>query len=137
MVDKDIKLSIAIVDDCKEDHILIKMALKEFKNIVFSDFYNGEDFLHFLEGENILSQTKHPNIVILDVNMPKMTGFQVFDLIDRKNLRDHMRFFILTTSVTEMEWSNCRKHKLKCFQKPFNINDFRELLEEMIMEAKP
>jgi chemotaxis family two-component system response regulator Rcp1 len=137
-LDKTIKLTIIIVDDCPHEHFFIKQALCEFKNITFYDYYNGETFLHFLQykSEELYPDQKRPDIVILDVNMPKMSGFELFDLIERKNLRAHFKFFVLTTSLAEKEREDCEKYKLKCFQKPFDFKDFSELLEEIITDAK-
>jgi CheY-like chemotaxis protein len=137
MVDKNIKLSIVIVDDSYEDHYFIKTALGDFKNILFNDYYNGLDFLNFLEEKSKAPHLEKtmPDIVILDVNMPKLTGFEVFKIVEQKGLKSHMRFYILTTSITERERIQCDQFGLKCFQKPFSIDRFTELLEEMIAEV--
>ena len=136
-LDKDIKLTIVIVDDNQDEHFFIKRALKDFKNILFNDYYNGEDFLHFLEQKSKQKPSRqiHPDIVILEVNVPKMGGFEIFDLIEQKGLKGRIHFYILTSHITEKEQQNCKKYLLKCFQKPFNVDHFTGLLKEMISEA--
>ncbi|MFL5765663.1 MAG: response regulator [Bacteroidia bacterium] len=136
-LDGNIELTIIIVDDSRDDHFFIKESLCHLKKIHFQDFYDGEDFLDFLEQPGIKKypDSKHPVIVILDVNMPKLTGFEVFDIIMKKNLRAHFHFFILTTSITEEGKSICKKYALECHQKPFLIDDFTTLLEKIIKDC--
>jgi CheY-like chemotaxis protein len=135
-IDKNIKLTIVIVDDSPEEHFFIKKALKDFKNILFNDYYSGEDFLRFLEEKNKkpLAIKTFPDIVILDINMPKMTGFEVFDEIERRGLKKNIKFYVLTTDVTERDRIDCEKHDLACYKKPFNFENFRNVLQEMLKE---
>jgi DNA-binding NarL/FixJ family response regulator len=66
------KLNIALVDD----HVMLRkglanliMDMNEYEVILESD--NGQDFI------NAISQNKYePDIVLLDVNMPQMNGFE-------------------------------------------------------------
>jgi CheY-like chemotaxis protein len=136
-LDENIELTIIIVDDCRDDHFFIKESLSHYKRIHFLDYYDGEDFLDFLEEQSKRNgfKSKHPVIVILDVNMPKLTGFEVFEMIELKNLKHHIRFYILTTSVTDTEKSKCKKYGLECHQKPFLIDDFTRLLEKIIEDC--
>jgi DNA-binding response OmpR family regulator len=136
-VDKNIELTIVIVDDSPDDHFFIKEALSEFKNIAFRDYYNGEDFLRYLEDRLDNPPHKHiyPNILILDINMPRLTGFEVIELAKKKDLKDSLRFYILTTSLTEPDQGKCRALNIRCFMKPFNIDHFTELLEAMIRDC--
>lgn len=136
-LDKNIKLTIVIVDDNPSEHFFIKHALGEYKNILYNDYYSGEDLLRFLEekSKKIHPSGTLPDIVILDVNMPKLSGFEVFELIGKRGLRHNgIQFYILTTTVTDLERASCKKYNLRCYQKPFNIHDFTELLEDMIKD---
>jgi CheY-like chemotaxis protein len=136
-IPKDIKLTIVIVDDNPAEHFFIKNALNGFKNILYNDYHNGEDFLRFLEEKNKKPRPSnaYPDIVILDVNMPGMSGFEVFNLIEKKNLKSHTRFYILTTNITDAERENCKRFQLRCYKKPFDLDDFTELLEDIISHS--
>lgn len=135
-INKDIKLTLVIVDDSPEEHFFIKQALKDFKNILFNDYYNGEDFLRFLEERNkrpVLIKNL-PDIVILDVNMPKMTGFEVFEIIEKRGLKKNIQFYVLTTNITERDRLNCEKYKLTCYKKPFDLDHFSNVLGEILKD---
>lgn len=136
VLDQNIQLTIVIVDDNQEDHVLIKTALSAFKNILFNDYYYGKDFLHFLEDKSKKTHSTQtfPNIVILDVKMPGMSGFELFDLVESKGLKGHIKFYILSANFTDDEKRHCLKHGLKFYQKPFDVTHFKKMLEEMISD---
>jgi CheY-like chemotaxis protein len=137
LIDKNIQLRIVIVDDSRDDHFFIKESLKEFRNISFISFYNGEDFLNYMNEKDKAtdSNSKFPDIVILDINMPKLTGFEVFKKINECGLKKNIPFFILTTNLTEADIEKCRELKLQCHKKPFSIDKFSILLQEIILAS--
>jgi len=134
---KDIKLKIVIVDDSKDDHYFIKESLSEFKNISFVSFYNGLDFFNYLleKSKEIHTSSEMPDVVILDINMPRLTGFEVFEKVKEYGLEENIKFFILTTNLTEKDLENCRTLKLECHIKPFSIDAFSVLLQAIIKKA--
>lgn len=131
--DLDIKLNIAIVDDNESDHYFIKSSLASFKNISFQSFYNGEEFVNFIKDRNE-SDPGHemPDIVILDINMPKLNGFEVFETCLRENIQQKIYFTILSTSITPADKAKCDELNLDCNVKPFTIDNFKTLLEQII-----
>jgi CheY-like chemotaxis protein len=137
MIDRNIKLKIVIVDDSEDDHFFIKESLCDFKGISFLSFYDGEDFLKYLteKRENNKDGSPLPDIAILDVNMPKLTGFQVFERVKELGLQKAIRFYILTTSLTEKDIEKCNSLNLVCHKKPFTIDRFSILLQKIIKDS--
>jgi CheY-like chemotaxis protein len=136
-ISKDIKIKIIIVDDSRHDHFFVKESLSDFKNVTFISFYNGEDFLNYIKEK---SEAKHavselPDIVILDVNMPKLTGFEVFEKIKECGIDEVVKFFILTTSLAPSDIEKCQQLKLECHKKPFSVKAFSVLLQSIIKSA--
>jgi len=60
--------TIMVVDDVESNRVLLKMILEDDFNIIESD--SGPDCLEKV-------QTQTPDIILLDVNMPGMTGYEV------------------------------------------------------------
>ena len=86
MVDK--KYTIMLADD----HVLIRHGIKNIIKLndgleVISEVSNGEELMDCLE-------TQTPNLVILDISMPKVTGIEAVTLI-KKNY-PHVKVLILT-----------------------------------------
>jgi two-component system, response regulator len=137
ILNKDIKLKIVIVDDSMDDHFFIKEALEEFKNITFVSFYNGVDFLNYIKekSKEAHHSSELPDIVILDVNMPKLTGFEVFEKVKEYKVEEIIKFFVLTTSLTDRDLEKCKLLKLECHKKPFSIDAFSILLQAMIKNS--
>lgn len=137
ILNKNIQLKIVIVDDSHDDHFFIKESLREFKNISFVSFYNGAEFLDYLiEKRSETNETPHlPDVVILDINMPKLTGFEVFEKIKEYRIDEDIKFFILTTSLAEKDLEQCHRLGIECHKKPFSIEAFGILLQKIMANA--
>lgn len=67
-----------------------------------------QDMIHDCKGAEIVASLKNgkdaldsikrlnPDLVILDINMPGMTGFQVVEAIKKENHNHHTKFIVLT-----------------------------------------
>ncbi len=47
-----------------------------------------------------------PDVLILDVMMPKMTGLEALDELDRLGLRDTTKIVMLTAKTAEQDWAD-------------------------------
>ncbi|MDR3132963.1 MAG: LytTR family DNA-binding domain-containing protein [Prevotellaceae bacterium] len=69
-------LSILIVDDETPARELIRHYLQSYPEItIIGEADNGFDAIKFIK-------ERHPQLVFLDIQMPKLTGFEVLELID-------------------------------------------------------
>lgn len=133
-IDPNIKLNIIIVDDSEDDHFFIIESLKSFKNLTFKSFYNGAQFWHYLEERVSSPAGKLPDIVILDINMPKLNGFEVFRKVKEAGLENKMKFLILTSNLTDADLNSCAQLDIDCYKKPFTIEAFGTLLTKVIKD---
>ena len=80
-MDKSMDYWILVVDD---DNINLKMATRIFNQVSIKSnvFISGEDFLDFMDANSDMG--KLPDLVLLDVHMPGMDGFEVM-----AHLREH------------------------------------------------
>ncbi len=70
------QISIAIIDDEAPARDVIKHYLKDYSNIhVVGEAENGFDAMKMIKEQN-------PQLIFLDVQMPKLTGFEMLELMD-------------------------------------------------------
>jgi DNA-binding response OmpR family regulator len=68
--------------------------------------------------------------------MPKLTGFEVFELVKKKDLQESIAFYILTSNITDKDIERCECLKIDCFKKPFSLEHFSNLIKRLIMDSK-
>ncbi|HSC46743.1 MAG TPA: response regulator [Gammaproteobacteria bacterium] len=90
---------ILLVEDSPQDVELIMLALKEGKVVNHIDVVkDGPEALAYLTGRGDHAGRDLPSVVLLDINLPKMSGLDVLKEI-RANLRTrHVPVVMLTSS---------------------------------------
>ena len=95
----DLQPSILLVEDDHLDSIQLERELRK-QNITnpLHVARNGREALEMLHGGRIEKIEPKPSVVILDINMPRLNGFEFLYLLRKDpELRD-LKVFILTTS---------------------------------------
>lgn len=120
-------ISILLVDDDPEDIELTMEILKMHKiklNIIVA--YDGVEAIEYLH-ENLINL---PDLILLDLNMPRKNGHEVLDEIKSDNNLKHIPVIILTSSKA-MEDIDSSYHKgASCYiSKPMGIDEFKKVVE--------
>jgi len=94
--------TILMVDDDKVDVKALKRALRELKiaNPVV-EAANGIEALEYLRGENGREKIAPPCLVLLDLNMPRMTGIEFLAELRADPALRRTLVFVMTTSAAE------------------------------------
>ena len=89
---------ILIVDDEPHLRMLIQQTLEDLE-------YDGVELLTATNGEEALEsiRAEEPNLVLLDVMMPKMNGFDVCHAVKKEMGWDHVRIILLTAKGQEFD----------------------------------
>lgn len=89
---------ILIVDDEPHLRTLIQQTLEELE-------YDGVELLTATNGEEALEtiRAEEPNLVLLDVMMPKQNGFDVCQVVKKQMGWDHVRIILLTAKGQEFD----------------------------------
>jgi CheY-like chemotaxis protein len=119
--------SILIVDDNPADVLLAKLALKPFglhDSIV--NIPNGHETLTYLS-----SVERLPDFIILDVNLPGLSGFEIL-----QSIRDHPDFALLKVAMftsAYMPDEELLKYTKpdKFIIKPFTFDGYAEVLQNL------
>lgn len=99
------KLTILIADDDIDDRMLIVKALSEsFSQADLKCVENGEILLQYLNREGVYQDEvkfPFPQLILLDLNMPKKDGREALKEIKSDNLLKKIPVIIFTTSKHE------------------------------------
>jgi chemotaxis family two-component system response regulator Rcp1 len=92
-----------VVEDSESDIELLREALSDSEPDVELDVVrHGEDALSFLRREGEFERAEHPDLVVLDLNLPRMGGFEVLRAL-REDVDPRLRrlpVVVFTTSAT-------------------------------------
>lgn len=122
----DKKIKLLLVEDNPGDVRLTQEALKESgANVDLSVVVDGEEALDFLFKRNKFENVERPDIVLLDLNLPKKNGLEVLEEIkENENLRT-IPVLILTTSDAEHDILKGYNLHVNCFIiKPVDFDEF-------------
>ena len=119
-------VQILLVEDSPDDILLTEEALEDAKmanelHVVM----DGEAALEFLRGEGKHSRSPRPDVVILDLNLPKKDGREVLkEIKDDDDLRQ-IPVLILTSSGAEEDiLAAYDEHVNAYIQKPVDFDEF-------------
>jgi CheY-like chemotaxis protein len=119
-------VEILLVEDNPGDVRLTKEALKEGK--VYSNLHwakDGVEALEFLRREGPHANAPRPDIILLDLNLPKKDGREVLSVIKRDDSLKHIPVVVLTTSKAEEDVLRSYELHANCYvTKPVDLDKF-------------
>ncbi|WP_332369256.1 response regulator [Spirosoma telluris] len=125
-------MTILIADDDTDDRLFMDKALRQSgytQNIQFVE--DGEELMEYLrrEGRYDEQNAPWPNLLILDLNMPRKNGFQALNEIkDDPKLR-RLPVVVMTTSSADEDVLKTYNLGVNSFvTKPFNFNRLVEMV---------
>ncbi|MCL9807297.1 response regulator [Flavobacterium amniphilum] len=124
-----IKMTYIIDDDAIFVFVLKKLLEKNgnFGNII--DFKNGNDAIDILFSK----QSELPCVILLDLNMPIIDGWQFLDQLEDSDLKDQLNVYIMSSSIdrTDIEKSKTYSIVKDFISKPVNADKLNKILEEI------
>src|SRR4051812_39672617 len=120
-----IEVQILLVEDNDGDIILTQEALKEgkIKNQI-TVARDGQQALDMLNKATIL-----PDLILLDINLPKVNGFEVLAAIKSDDRFKMIPVIMLSTSGAENDILTSYNNHANCFiTKPVDFNRFMEVV---------
>ncbi len=126
-------IDILVVEDNPGDVRLIQEVFQDGK------IYNtleiardGEEALNYLHQQGIYKNTPRPDLILLDLNLPKKNGNEVLSEIkDDVHLR-RIPVIILTASKAEEDIARAYNHHANCYlTKPIDLNQFINVVQQI------
>ena len=88
--------------------------------------------IDFLRGEGKYPEACHPDLILLDLNLPKMDGREVLAEIKKDPQLKQIPVVILTTSEAEQDILKSYEHHANCYiTKPINLDQFVKIVKEI------
>lgn len=129
--ESDKTLKILLVEDNPGDVRLVLEALKSIKkeydiNIVM----DGEQALDYLRRKDKFTGVLHPDIILLDLNLPKINGLEVLSEIKSDSILKTIPVIILSSSEADSDIYQSYHHHANCYlTKPSNFQSFMDLFD--------
>jgi chemotaxis family two-component system response regulator Rcp1 len=126
MVERNGPIEILLVEDNPGDVRLTKEALKEGK--VFSNLHtvkDGVEAMEFLRRQGKYASVPRPDIILLDLNLPKKDGREVLQEIKSDDALKRIPVVVLTTSKAEEDVVRTYNLHANCYvTKPVDLEKF-------------
>ena len=121
-------IHILLVEDNEGDIMLTTDALQEGKIFnKISVVRDGKQAIDFLNQQNDFADAGIPNLILLDVNLPKKNGHEVLHYIKSSQEFRQIPVIMLTTSSSEKDIMKAYKNYVNCFiTKPVDVNEFMQ-----------
>lgn len=120
--------NILIVDDELHIRLLLEQTLEEIeeKGVRLITAGNGEDALEIIKKES-------PQLVFLDVMMPKMNGFDLCRVVKNDLKMENVYIVMLTAKGQEVDRSRGREVGADLYiTKPFNPDEIIRIAREVL-----
>jgi len=124
-------VKILLIEDNEADVRLTKEGIKEAK--MLNDLYvvnDGIKAMDFLNHKGEFEDMPVPDLILLDLNLPKKDGREVLEEIKKDPELKQIPVVILTTSEAEQDILKSYKLHANCYvTKPIGINQFVDVIK--------
>ncbi len=113
--------NIVLVDDDPIIQYVHLRILKKYSSQLITQFDNGSDALEYFKGNG---KAGSPDLVLLDINMPIMDGWEFLDAVYEQGLESNMKVIVLTSSVDILDMEKAKKYDniISFEQKPLTVD---------------
>jgi CheY-like chemotaxis protein len=123
-------ITVLMVEDDPDDVYLTRDALHTSRLRMNLHVVNdGVEAMQYLRAAHDRTQHRRPNLVLLDLNLPRMNGREVLMAIKADPKLTDIPVVILTTSKAEEDIAASYRQHANCYiSKPVDIDQFRSVV---------
>ena len=128
-------IQVLLVEDSPGDVRLTREAFKDAKvHITLHVASDGTEAMAFLRREGTYAQVPRPDLILLDLNLPKKDGREVLKEIKETPALKSIPVVILTTSASEADILRSYSLHANCYiTKPVGLAGFLKVVESIDM----
>ncbi len=126
-------VEILLVEDDVDDVELTQAALARERVLVnLRVVGDGVDAMAYLRREDPFIEVAEPDLVLLDLNLPRMSGQEVLVEMKGDDELKHIPVVILTTSEDERDVLESYQNHANCYvTKPLGLEEFGEIVRSI------
>ncbi|MEM7374276.1 MAG: response regulator [Bacteroidota bacterium] len=130
-------MNILLVEDNPGDIILAKEALKISSETIGSYHLevakDGEEAIKFLHRQGRFKKKVRPDLIFLDLNLPRKNGFEVLREIKSSESLRKIPVVVFSTSSSEFDINNSYQFQANCYvTKPVDFDDFIQVMGSVL-----
>lgn len=122
-------MNILVVEDNEAEQEILKEAFKEARvdhNLLMVK--DGIEALEFLRMEGVFQDVPKPDLIILDLNMPRRTGLEILPEIKNNSKWEHIPILVYSNSEFSGDICHCYSLGVNAYLiKPFDFQGFIDL----------
>ena len=124
------KLHLLLADDDVDDIDFFKDALDEIEsNVQFSFVKNGVELMSYLTSD----ESPKPDLLFLDLNMPKKSGIECIDEIKANDTINQIPIMVFSTSLDKMVVDDLYASGAERYiQKPGEFSNLKKVIKKAI-----
>ncbi|KWV30622.1 MULTISPECIES: response regulator [Micromonospora] len=124
---------ILVVDDDPGDVLMIEEALADSEIAKVIDVVgDGQEAMEFLRREGRHVDARRPDVILLDLNMPRMDGRQVLGEVKRDEDLRTIPIVVLTTSNADTDIVGSYSLQANAYvTKPIDLDDFNDVVRRI------
>jgi len=134
LVERDMTaFHVLLVEDSPGDVRLTREAFKDTKvHVNMHVAYDGVEAMAFLRREGKHADAPRPDLILLDLNLPKKSGREVLEEIKEDPILMSVPIVILTTSSSEQDILRSYLLHANCFiTKPVDLDGFLKVVKSI------
>jgi CheY-like chemotaxis protein len=125
--------TILLIEDSPGDVRLTREAFRGVEDVLrFHVASDGAEAVSFLRREGVHGYAPRPDLILLDLNLPRMDGRQVLSVIKQDDGLKTIPTVVLTTSVAEADIEAAYQLRANCYlTKPVEFDAFESLVRSV------
>lgn len=129
------QLHVLVVEDDDNHAEIMRRALRRSEIVAsFDRVTDGAEALAYLRRQRNFTGRQIPDIVLLDLKLPKIDGHEVLSVIKQDPRLQSIPVVVLSTSDAEQDRAKAyRRHANSYLVKPFNYEQFREMVNDICL----
>jgi chemotaxis family two-component system response regulator Rcp1 len=128
-----VPIEVLLVEDSPGDVRLTREAFKDAKvHINLNVATDGEEAMAYLGNEGKYAAAARPDLILLDLNLPKKDGREVLAEIKENPALKSIPVVILTTSASQADIQGSYLHHANCYiTKPVDLEGFLKVVKSI------
>lgn len=126
-------IEILLVEDNEGDARLAREALRESKiHNTLHHVSDGVEAMQFLHQQGKYEQAPRPDLILLDLNLPRMDGREVLAVVKNDESLKRIPVVILTTSSSDADIFKSYNLHANCYiTKPLGLDQFIQVVKSI------